>query len=87
MKDLQQNIKHARATGKTLDGKKAKPGDIRKMQHTYNHMKKDNMSLDDARSAAAQDMKADRLDANQNAANRKAAMKNPPPGREEDLPG
>ena len=86
MKDLQQNIKHARATGKTLDGKKATPKDIKKMQHTYNHMKKDNMSLSDAKSAANQDMKADRLDTAQNAANRKAALKSPPPGKEEDLP-
>lgn len=87
MKDLQQNIKHARATGKTLDGKKAKPNDIKRMQHTYNHMKKDNMSLDDAKSAANQDMKEDRKDAQHSAANRLGALKNPPPGKNEDLPG
>ncbi len=86
MKDLQQNIKHAQSTGKTLDGKKAGTKDIQRMQHTLDHMKNDHMGLSDAKKSANQDMKADQKETAQDAANRKKALKNPPPGREGDLP-
>ena len=79
--DMKDNIKHAKETGKTLDGKKAGKKDIRQMQHALRHMQNDGMNKKDAMKAAKMDMKQDKRDAAHRAKNKEGALRNPPPGR------
>ena len=82
IKDMKQNLAHAKKTGKTLDGKKTTANDRKQMEHAIGHME-GGMSKKDAMDAAKQDMKADRKDKEQNASNNAKRLKNPPPGRGE----
>ncbi len=83
MKDLKANIDHVGKTGRDLNGNKVSAEQKDKMQRTYDKMNDNGMSLKDAKQSAEIDMKADKADAKQDAANEAKSLKAPPPARPE----
>ena len=83
MKDLKANIDHVGKTGRDLNGNKVSAEQKDKMQRTYDKMNDNGMSLKEAKQSAEIDMKADKADAKQDAANEAKSLKAPPPARPE----
>ena len=83
MKDLKANIDHVGKTGRDLNGNKVSAEQKDKMQRTYDKMNDNGMSLKDAKKSAEIDMKEDKADAKQDAANEAKSLKAPPPARPE----
>ncbi len=83
MKDLKANIDHVGKTGRDLNGNKVSAEQKDKMQRTYDKMNDSGMSLKDAKKSAEIDMKEDKADAKQDAANEAKSLKAPPPARPE----
>lgn len=77
---LKADLKHAKKTGKTLDGKQTTPEQRKQMKKALKHME-GGMGRKDAMKAAKQDMIEDKKDKEQAAKNKKNRLKNPPPGR------
>ena len=63
MNSLRADVDYGTAHGTHRDGTELKPGELRRMQHTLNHMENGNHTLSQAKRLAEVDMKQDVLDA------------------------
>ena len=63
MNSLKADVDYGTAHGTHRDGTEFKPGELRRMQHTLNHMENGNHTLSQAKRLAEVDMKQDVLDA------------------------
>jgi hypothetical protein len=83
--NLKADVDYARQTGKHMDGKELKNGELNRMENTLKHMEAGN-SLKDAQTMANIDERQDKKDRDAENTRKIQLAKNPPPPRGNDLP-